>query len=199
MNRVNKSPTMSLDYFLQFYKADFAEFKHVLLNASFKEPENIQRDLLLAVERADFGDFAQAIEISDVALSKTPDNPWVHYCSGIIRWRACDSDRAIASLREAIRLNSRNLAYYSCLARMLWKDGHSHDALIVADQGLVCDPNHIGCLCERAAALLRLEREAEATATLERVFKLSPNDDRAHSLRVWMEKRSEVVKPSNAM
>jgi predicted Zn-dependent protease len=52
--------------------------------------------------------YAEAAELFGSYTRATPENPWGHYMQGLSAWKAGDSEQAMSSFDEALRLDPRH-------------------------------------------------------------------------------------------
>ena len=83
--------------------------------------------------------------------------------------------RAIAAIREAIRLEPYNAGYFSVLSMILLRSGRKVEAEAAAREGLRLDPGSIMCLNNLAASLIDQGRVDDARPILLEALRLDPH------------------------
>jgi tetratricopeptide (TPR) repeat protein len=96
-----------------------------------------------------------------------------------------EGPRALAHLREALRLDPEDADYYAALANFNLTTKDWQDAAELAEQGLAIDPEHIACANIRAMALTNLGRRDDAGATTAAALSRDPNDATSHANMGW--------------
>lgn len=157
--------------------------------------------LALALLRVDRPEDALSV-ITD-AIRVRPDHADAHYVQARILYRQWQSQKLIgaliamvggssrpdlaevvgqteAALMEAIRLCPNSPEYLDFLADIRREQGRYAEALEVAEQGLAFNPQHLGCLHNRALILDQLDRPAEARIAYGGALAVAPENPAVH-------------------
>jgi tetratricopeptide (TPR) repeat protein len=155
----------------------------------------------LALLRLDRDD--EALRVLGDASRLRPDYADAHYVRARVLWRQSQSKRLLAAmlssfggsyrqaeqdtraqagaaLAEAIRLNPNSTEYLDFLADIHREQGRHEEALAIAERGLALNPQHVGCLYNRALALERLDRLEEARQAYGMALGQSPESAGLH-------------------
>ncbi len=108
----------------------------------------------------------EALEEGAEGVRLAPDLAYAHYMLGITYDEAGRLDEAEAALREALRLEPRNVSQLHWLSWIQYRRGERRAALDTADLGLAIDPQHVVCLNSRGQYLRALGRKNESEAPL---------------------------------
>jgi tetratricopeptide (TPR) repeat protein len=84
------------------------------------------------------------------------------------------------ALAEAMRLNPDSTEYLEFLASLRREQGRFDEGLATAERGLVLDPQHAGCLTNRALLLAKLGRLDEARRAFEMALERAPESADLH-------------------
>ncbi len=90
------------------------------------------------------------------------------------------ADQTEAALAEAIRLDPTSPEYLDFLADLRREQGRLVEGLEAADRGLALNPQHVGCLYNRALLLDRLDRREEARTAFLAGLALAPEHAGLH-------------------
>ncbi len=135
--------------------------------------------------RLDNKQYAEAIQLFQQCLSIEPDDDYVHYLLGFAHYRNHDKEKALASLRPALRLNPYASAYYGLYAYILMDENKYDEALEKANQGLAVNAQDLTCLNARSQALFRLKDKEAAYDTIKEALSVDPDDDFTHTNLGW--------------
>ena len=134
--------------------------------------------------RLDFvaGDFAEAIEATNAILAIDPGNPAASSLKAQSLERVGDLVGAVASYRDAVAGDERNLPYRTDLARALAQQSAYNDAIGVVNDSLAIAPDHF----DSAALLVSIYRRQDdldaATAAARSFVTDNPQSGSAHGL-----------------
>jgi tetratricopeptide (TPR) repeat protein len=149
------------------------------------EPNSASAHALLALCLCGRKEYQAATREAEEAIHLGPDVPFTHYALAYTLYHRDHLDEAEAAIQEALQLAPWDADYHALLAsihfdRRLWQA-----ALEAAEQGLLFDPEHIGCVNLRAMALVKLGRRAEAGATIDTALRRDPEDALTHANQGW--------------
>ncbi len=117
------------------------------------------------------------------AVDLAPQMPGNHYKLGDAYWGLSQWDRAAEQFHEEVRVDPGNCSAKWKLGNIiLEKNGSAAEALENLDAALQRCPKLADARVDRARALVKLDRGAEAVADLEQAEKVNPNDPGIHFL-----------------
>lgn len=137
----------------------------------------------LGVLEVDEGNFGAAREHFAAAARLSPAHPRSHYNLGIEWERVGDLDAAALCFERAVALDPEYAKALDRLAQLRLAEGRAVEAEHLAGRAAAVDRASASIQLTRGRALLRLERDAEALACIERAVELDPRFARA---RAWM-------------
>ncbi len=127
----------------------------------------------------------EALAEAEEGARLAPDLSYAHYMLGLA-YRDCDRlEEAEAALREAMRLDPRDVDQ---LASLAWVQGLRHDrraALATCEQGLKIDPEHVTCLNYQGHFLRWLGNIKQSEITLRTALRLAPDYFYTHANLGW--------------
>jgi protein O-GlcNAc transferase len=110
------------------------------------------------------GDPAGALVLIETYLDRKPEDADAHNIAGLAKRHLGDMDAAVAHLKTAATLNSREPVYAVNLAMLLADLGRMDEGLMALDALLSAVPGQADALIQRAALLRRMNRFEEAVA-----------------------------------
>lgn len=119
------------------------------------------------------------------AVANAPDQAFPHYALARVFWNQNREAEAATAIQEAIRLEPTDADYHGVHAGIELDRRQWQPALNAAELGLQFDPEHTACNNLRAMALVKLGRQAEAGATIERTLARNPDDGFSHANQGW--------------
>jgi len=117
------------------------------------------------------------------AVEMAPQRPGAHYKLGNAYYTLSQWDLATEQFQAEIAVDPR-----SCLARwklgaiVLQRNGSANEALAEIDRAMAMCPNLMDARVDRARALIKLDRSAEAATDLETAVKADPSEPSTHFL-----------------
>lgn len=133
------------------------------------------------------GELPRALEVTQSALQRNPDDAPLHYLRGSLLQARQDYDGARASFERAVALDSLEADYALALARQYERDGRLEEAAGLYRRGLELhggdDPENEQRL---GIVLARLGRFDEALGPLDRAFALEPALPGLIVTRAWV-------------
>jgi tetratricopeptide (TPR) repeat protein len=156
-----------------------------LRQALAADPRHSFAHALLALCLAQRQQFQEATAEAQQAIHLEPDLPFAYYAHAKVFF---DRDRypdAQSAIEEAIRLDASDPDYFSLLSSIHLQRHKWQDALHAAEQGLELDPEHVGCTNQRAIAMVKLGRKAEAGATIDAALAKQPESSVTHANQGW--------------
>jgi tetratricopeptide (TPR) repeat protein len=171
--------------FLLYHQSRYDLAEKELRPALAADPDDATAHALLALCLAQLKKFDAATEEAERAIACGPGLAFAHFALATARYRRNHYPEAEAATREAIRLDPADPDHYALLAATRADQGDWRGALAAADEGLGYDPEHAACVNVRAMALVKLDRRAEAGATIEGALARDPDDAFTHANRGW--------------
>lgn len=154
------------------------------------EPGNGALHAILAMAIAQQHRYREALPVAREAVRLAPDEKWVLQALAEVLVRVGDGRRGEAAARAAIAADPGEPRFHGLLAAALlersWRPVPrrrlAEDALRAADAGLAIDPGNHWCMLQRAQALVRLDRVAEARTAAEAALRLEPERPASHTV-----------------
>ena len=159
---------------------------NALLEALNENPQNAQARAFLAMCYKVQGRYADADREVMRALADEPNESYPHYVRACLELARGRYAATIESAREAIRLDPNFVSSYiieseGYVGLALWEE-----ALEPLRRALVQKPEHVPALSALAQVLRRLNRLAEARASIEDALRIEPTDAHAHAVHGWI-------------
>ncbi|NJL58347.1 MAG: tetratricopeptide repeat protein, partial [Desulfobacteraceae bacterium] len=142
---------------------------------------NIETALKQAFELHQAGKFAEAKIIYDKILDKYPSHADTLHLRGVLAHQTDDNEKAIALIREAIRLAPNNASYYSNLGAALQVSDRYDEAIEVYRKAVELSPTHIEAWLNMGGVLKILKKYEDAISCLQKVLDIQPNHPEAYS------------------
>ena len=128
---------------------------------------------------------ADATHEAERAIGIDPEVPLGFYALAVAMYRRNRDEEARTAIEGAIALERTDPDYHALLAQLYLRKSLWRMALHAADEGLVFDPRHSGCLNSRATALVNLGEREAAAATMKDALQNDPEDGWLHANRGW--------------
>lgn len=130
--------------------------------------------------------FADALEVSERAMGLAPNNGFLLYTLA----RSYFYNKRIKDAREtvsrALSLNPNDPDFFLLLAHIEFYEENWQKALAAAEQGLELDAENVNLINLRTQALVKLNRKAEAAATIDYALHHAPEDSYSHANKGWV-------------
>lgn len=149
------------------------------------DPHDAYAHALLALCLAKCEQFKEATEEAQQAVHFSPDFPFAHYALAHVWHDRNHNDEALASVHEALRLDSSQTSFFALLATIYLSESQWAYALEAAERGLQLDAEDVTCTNLRAIALVKLGRKAEAGATIDAALRRDPGNAVSHANQGW--------------
>ena len=149
------------------------------------DPDDPIAHALLALGLSHLEQGKGAVEAGQRAVALAPDASFTHYALGWALLERGDASAAERAAREALRLDPDGHGY-ALLAQVHVRQKRWTDALEAAESGLHLEPEHPGCANLRALALGVLGRSDAASAVMDDVLAMDPDDAYGHANRGWL-------------
>ncbi len=163
-----------------------AEAEAEIRKALAEEPQSGDALALLAVCRINAKSFAEAEDLAAQAVAQQPDSPFFYLVLG----QASFYNKNIACARQAIsegqRLAPGYAAFFHLRAQIEFYQENWELALRETEQGLELDPENIELVNLRAQSLIKLNRQADAAATLDYALYKAPENSDSHANKGWV-------------
>ncbi len=121
----------------------------------------------------------------DAALALCPDMVQAHHNLGLMLLETGHADKALASFRRALTVNSQLIETRACVAHALRDLGRFDESIRAYDEVLATDPNYSDAVVNRSYALLMKGDFAGGWAAYEQRFRGGGQVDRNFSCRPW--------------
>jgi len=161
------------------------------------EPGDAYAHSLLALCLAEREQFQDATGEAEQAIHLEPDFPFAHYAHARVLYSRNRLPEALTAIEEAIRLDSVDADYFSLLAGIHLQECRWQKALEAAELGLQFEPEHVACTNQRAIAMVKVGRKAEAGATIDAALAKNPENALTHANQGWT--YLEKGKPKEAL
>ncbi len=149
------------------------------------EPQNPVALSLLAACCQNMGESDRAILHAGECIRYNPDFPHGYYVLSVALGSKGKLKEAEAAIKEALRGESQNAAYFYFLAKLQFDRDLLHDCLRTLDQALEVDAVNVKCLRLKAVTLIRLGRKEESNFVHRHAMSLSPETAQLHADAAW--------------
>jgi Flp pilus assembly protein TadD len=139
-------------------------------------PEETRTAWREGVALYDKGAFAEASVRLEVASEGRPDDPYVHYLTGLALWKSGRLEESESALLRSAALNDGSARTFVNLARVRLLRKDFEGALQSADRAIVLEPGSAQALHQRGRALDGLNRGDEARDTLRQARAADPGN-----------------------
>jgi tetratricopeptide (TPR) repeat protein len=170
---------------LLYQQSRFELAEPELRQALASDPDDAYAHALLALCLAHREQFDDATQESQQAIHLAPDLAFAHYALAHVLQDRRRYDEAVAAINEALRLEPEDADYCALLSQIRLEQRNWPAALDAAERGLQFDPGHVGCTNQRAIALVKLGRKAEAGATIDAALARNPDNAVTHANQGW--------------
>ena len=130
--------------------------------------------------------FAEALEISEAAMRFAPDSSFLLYTLARSYFYNKRTKEARDIVSRALSINPNDPDFFLLLAHIEFYEENWQKALDASEQGLELDPEHVNLINLRTQALVKLNRKAEAAATIDYALHHAPEDSYSHSNKGWV-------------
>jgi predicted Zn-dependent protease len=120
--------------------------------------------------------YAEAAELFGSYTRSNPDNPWGHYMHGLSAWKAGDSEQALASFDEALRLDPSHRKSLLNSARVLLDTGRPREAQDRIQRAMALEPLSAEGLRLLGRARYEQKQIPEAIDAYQRAIALDERD-----------------------
>jgi tetratricopeptide (TPR) repeat protein len=147
-----------------------------------KSPRHVQSLLLKASWLLAEGKNAEALTRAQAAAKAGPENPSTHYLVGVIQTQLQDTQAAVTSFNEVLRLNPRVAAAQLQLSRLQLAQGAAAEAVQLAESAVKNAPQSAEARLTLAGSLLAQRDLARAEPMVDELLKKYPQLSAAHAL-----------------
>lgn len=130
--------------------------------------------------------YAPALELAESGMAFEPNNPFLLYVlarSYFYNKRINDAEEIID---KALVLNPQDADFFLLRAHIAFYQEKWEAALKAAEQGLELEPEDVNLINIRTQALVKLNRKAEAAATIDYALYQAPEDSYSHANKGWV-------------
>jgi predicted Zn-dependent protease len=120
--------------------------------------------------------YGDAAELFASYTRARPDNPWGHYMHGLSAWKSGDTEQAMTSFDEALRLDPQHRKSLLNSARVLLDTGRPREALERVERALALEPLSGEGLRLLGRARHELKQIPEAIDAYQRAIALDERD-----------------------
>ena len=120
--------------------------------------------------------YADAADLFGSYTRANPENPWGHYMHGLSTWKAGDSEQAMTSFDEALRLDPQHRKSLLNSARVLLDTGRPREALERVERAMGLEPLSAEGLRLLGRARYEMNQIPEAIDAYQRAIALDERD-----------------------
>jgi tetratricopeptide (TPR) repeat protein len=120
--------------------------------------------------------YGEAAELFGSYTRSNPENPWGHYMHGLSAWKSGDSEQAMASFDEALRIDPQHRKSLLNSARVLLDTGRPREALERVERAMSLEPLSAEGLRLLGRARYELKQIPEAIDAYQRAIALDERD-----------------------
>lgn len=163
-----------------------AEAEREIKEALSQQPDDAYAMAWLAECYLNGKRFGEALQVSEAAMRFEPDNGFLLYTlarSYFYNQRAKEAREVVS---RALRLDPNDPDFFLLLAHIEFYEENWQKALDSAEQGLQLDAGNVNLINIRTQALVKLNRKAEAAATIDYALHHAPEDSYSHANKGWV-------------
>jgi tetratricopeptide (TPR) repeat protein len=127
----------------------------------------------------------EALVEGEKGVGLAPNLPYAHYMLGMTYTDCGRLEQAEGALREAMRLDPRNVEQLAWLSWIQSLRGDRRAALATAEQGLAINPEHVTCLDRKGLFLRFLGQPTESEEAIRMALRLAPENFFTHTNLGW--------------
>jgi len=147
------------------------------------DPDSVLSHVLSAEVMESMNNYDGAVVELKKAVEMAPQRGGTHYKLGDAYFSLSQWDSAAEQFQAELALDPANCsAHWKLGSAVLQRNGDPQQALDEIDKGLAQCPNLTDARLDRARALIKLSRNADAAADLEAAIKAAPAEPSAHFL-----------------
>lgn len=147
-----------------------------------EDPDNSELHAFLALCLIqDKSKFEEATAEAKKAVAKSPDEPFTHYVLTLVWDARGETDYALDSIEEALRLDPEDADYFALQSQLFLTSEKYQASLNAANAGLAIDPENVSCGNFRSIALERLGRGGEAIESAAATLARDPDNPASHA------------------
>lgn len=147
------------------------------------DPNSVLAHQLSGEVMESMNNFDGAVVEFKKAVDLAPQMPGSHYKLGNAYWNLSQWDSAAEQFRSELALDAGNcMAEWELGSTILQQNGSAAEALKQEDNAIAHCPKLADARVDRARALVKLDRGAEAVTDLEQAEKANPGDSTIHFL-----------------
>ena len=163
-----------------------AEAETEIRKALAGDPQNAQALALLSICRLEARAFAEAEDLARQAVAQQPDFPFYYLILGQAHFYNKNIPKARLAISEGQRLDPGNAAFFHLRAQIEFYQENWEQTLRETERGLELDPEDVDLVNLRARALVKLNRQDDASATLDYALHKAPENSYSHANKGWV-------------
>lgn len=175
-----------------------ADAEKELALALQESPDNGFAFRLLALCKVMGRNYAAALAPAQQALAIDPDDPGNHYIMAVASFYNNQNQQAKELIRSGLNLNPYMPSMFELAGEIAMQEDQWEEALYQAEKGLEIDPEDTELVNLRARALLKLNRTAEAEATMDYALYTDPHNSMSHANQGWVAVHQNNFEPAIA-
>lgn len=163
-----------------------AEAEGEIRKALAEDPLDPEALILLAICRMEAQQYAEAVDLAQQAVAQEPDAPFLYLVLGQAHFYSKNIPKARLAIIEGQRLEPTNASFHHLRAQIEFYQENWEQALRETERGLELDPEDVDLVNLRAQALVKLKRNADASATLDYALHKAPENSYSHANKGWV-------------
>ncbi|MFK8104195.1 MAG: tetratricopeptide repeat protein [Saprospiraceae bacterium] len=128
----------------------------------------------------------EALSLINQAIGAEPNNPYFFYLKSRASFMANRLDEARIAADEGLRINPFFSVLFELKSILDFHEQKWESALENAERGLAIDAENVELVNLRAKSLVKLNRKAEAAATIDFALHKAPEDANSHANKAWV-------------
>lgn len=151
-----------------------------------ESPDNGVAFRLLALCKIIGKNYPAALAPAQQALALAPDDPNNHYILAVAYFYNNQNEPAKGLIQSGLSINPYMSPLFELAGEIAMHEDRWNDALYQAEKGLEIDPEDTELVNLRARALIKLNRTAEAEATMNYALYTDPSNSMSHANQGWV-------------
>lgn len=171
-------------FFLQQNRVTEAEAE--LRNVLAQDPNDAHALSLLAECRFSQRDYTAGFQLAQQAHQIAPNNSFILYTFARANFFNQDIEAARQLLQRGLTLSPNDHSFWHLLGEIEYYEKNWNAALDAIESGLIIAPENVELINLRALALIKLNKKADADATMDYALNRAPEDSYSHSNKGWV-------------
>jgi len=163
------------------------EAKKAAQKAIANNPENFMGYLILAASEINLDEYKIALEHATEAVKLKPDYSFSYLILGRALFYNKKLREAQAAIRTGLNIEPYESGFYRLKSQIAFYEEHWEMALKEAEAGLEIEPEDMGLLNLRTRALVKLNRQSQASETIDFALHNAPENSYSHANKGWVE------------